>query len=223
VTPDGIPSPSASVGHPPIKVEGGTPRDSPQHQSTLQQQQQQQQQASTPVCAPQARDRPPQLGLPNPAMLAHSLGQNPQRRGPPPSQMRAPSPPLSNQQAAPPPEVCLRWNSYHSNMQATFPSLLNNEQFVDVTLACEGHSIKCHKVSIFLALNLYFLALNLYFLALKLVFLALKPCIVWPTKIEGAHLRKEVMQFFGPKQTSIFLALKPCIFLPLKLKGVTFA
>jgi hypothetical protein len=47
----------------------------------------------------------------------------------------------------PPPEVCLRWNSYHSNMQATFPSLLNNEQFVDVTLACEGRSIKCHKVS----------------------------------------------------------------------------
>lgn len=31
-------------------------------------------------------------------------------------------------------------------MQATFPSLLNNEQFVDVTLACEGRSIKCHKV-----------------------------------------------------------------------------
>lgn len=46
-----------------------------------------------------------------------------------------------------PPEVCLRWNSYHSNMQNTFPSLLNNEQFVDVTLACDGRSIKCHKVS----------------------------------------------------------------------------
>ncbi|KAL0281234.1 UNVERIFIED_CONTAM: hypothetical protein PYX00_002284 [Menopon gallinae] len=45
-----------------------------------------------------------------------------------------------------PPEVCLRWNSYHSNMQNTFPSLLNNEQFVDVTLACDGRSIKCHKV-----------------------------------------------------------------------------
>lgn len=45
------------------------------------------------------------------------------------------------------PEVCLRWNSYHSNMQNTFPSLLSNEQFVDVTLACDGRSIKCHKVS----------------------------------------------------------------------------
>ncbi|XP_014286744.1 protein bric-a-brac 1 isoform X3 [Halyomorpha halys] len=53
-----------------------------------------------------------------------------------------PPPPQPSQ----PPEVCLKWNSYHSNMQATFPSLLNNEQFVDVTLACEGRSIKCHKV-----------------------------------------------------------------------------
>jgi len=60
----------------------------------------------------------------------------------PPRPVSPPQPP------PPPPEVCLRWNSYHSNMQATFPSLLNNEQFVDVTLACEGRSIKCHKVSV---------------------------------------------------------------------------
>ncbi|KAK0176230.1 hypothetical protein PV328_000384 [Microctonus aethiopoides] len=44
------------------------------------------------------------------------------------------------------PEVCLRWNSYHSNMQNSFPSLLDAEQFVDVTLACEGRSLKCHKM-----------------------------------------------------------------------------
>ncbi|XP_066593464.1 protein jim lovell-like isoform X1 [Prorops nasuta] len=42
--------------------------------------------------------------------------------------------------------VCLRWNSYHSNMQNSFPSLLDSEQFVDVTLACEGRSLKCHKM-----------------------------------------------------------------------------
>ncbi|XP_058798988.1 uncharacterized protein LOC131668654 [Phymastichus coffea] len=46
----------------------------------------------------------------------------------------------------PPTEVCLRWNSYHSNMQHSFPSLLDSEQFVDVTLACEGRSLKCHKM-----------------------------------------------------------------------------
>lgn len=43
-------------------------------------------------------------------------------------------------------QVCLRWNSYHSNMQNSFPSLLDSEQFVDVTLACEGRSLKCHKM-----------------------------------------------------------------------------
>lgn len=31
-------------------------------------------------------------------------------------------------------------------MQNSFPSLLDSEQFVDVTLACEGRSLKCHKM-----------------------------------------------------------------------------
>lgn len=31
-------------------------------------------------------------------------------------------------------------------MQNSFPSLLDAEQFVDVTLACEGRSLKCHKM-----------------------------------------------------------------------------
>lgn len=43
-------------------------------------------------------------------------------------------------------DVCLRWNSHHSNMQKTFSMLLDSEEFVDVTLACEGQFIKCHKV-----------------------------------------------------------------------------
>ncbi|XP_075217841.1 uncharacterized protein LOC142322648 [Lycorma delicatula] len=67
---------------------------------------------------------------------------------PTPSHSPQPQPSLLSAQSQEdqPPEVCLRWNSYHKNMQAFFPSLLNNEQFVDVTLACEGQSIKCHKV-----------------------------------------------------------------------------
>lgn len=31
-------------------------------------------------------------------------------------------------------------------MHSAFPKLLSSEQFVDVTLACDGGSIKCHKV-----------------------------------------------------------------------------
>ncbi|KAF5272060.1 hypothetical protein FQR65_LT05042 [Abscondita terminalis] len=47
----------------------------------------------------------------------------------------------------PPDEVCLRWNSHHSNMQNCFPRLLEKEQYIDVTLIAEGQSLKCHRVS----------------------------------------------------------------------------
>ncbi|KAL3271090.1 hypothetical protein HHI36_021587 [Cryptolaemus montrouzieri] len=43
-------------------------------------------------------------------------------------------------------EVCLRWNSHHSNMQTAFPSLLSKEQYCDVTLVADGKSLKCHKL-----------------------------------------------------------------------------
>ncbi|XP_056633900.1 myb-like protein X [Diorhabda sublineata] len=55
----------------------------------------------------------------------------------------APSPIL------PPPaieEVCLKWNSHHSNMQHTFPNLLLREQYVDATLVADGQTLKCHRV-----------------------------------------------------------------------------
>ncbi|KAK7791172.1 hypothetical protein R5R35_005381 [Gryllus longicercus] len=43
-------------------------------------------------------------------------------------------------------QFCVKWNSYSSNLQSVFPRLLNSEHFVDITLACEGQMIKCHKV-----------------------------------------------------------------------------
>ncbi|XP_018569988.1 longitudinals lacking protein, isoforms F/I/K/T-like isoform X2 [Anoplophora glabripennis] len=43
-------------------------------------------------------------------------------------------------------EVCLRWNSHHSNMQSSFPSLLMREQYVDATLVAEGQCLKCHRL-----------------------------------------------------------------------------
>ncbi|XP_075230924.1 uncharacterized protein LOC142329895 [Lycorma delicatula] len=43
-------------------------------------------------------------------------------------------------------EICLRFKSFCSNMKSVVSSYLNNEQFVDVTLACEGEIIKCHKI-----------------------------------------------------------------------------
>ncbi|XP_046665515.1 uncharacterized protein LOC124357617 [Homalodisca vitripennis] len=44
------------------------------------------------------------------------------------------------------PVMCIRWNTYLNNMTSTLPDLLHDEQFVDVTLACEGQSLKCHKI-----------------------------------------------------------------------------
>ncbi|CRK88125.1 CLUMA_CG001910, isoform A [Clunio marinus] len=40
----------------------------------------------------------------------------------------------------------LRWNNYQNNLTDMFHELLNSEKFVDVTLACEHNSLKCHKV-----------------------------------------------------------------------------
>ncbi|XP_054260479.1 protein bric-a-brac 1-like [Macrosteles quadrilineatus] len=46
----------------------------------------------------------------------------------------------------PEPVMCIKWNTYVNNMTTTLPQLLQDEQFVDVTLACEGQSLRCHKI-----------------------------------------------------------------------------
>lgn len=53
---------------------------------------------------------------------------------------------------------CLRWNNYQSNLTSVFEHLLQKEQFVDVTLSCEGCSIKAHKM-VLSACSPYFQAL----------------------------------------------------------------
>lgn len=55
-------------------------------------------------------------------------------------------------------QFCLRWNNYQSNLTNVFDELLQNESFVDVTLACEGQSIKAHKM-VLSACSPYFQAL----------------------------------------------------------------
>lgn len=41
---------------------------------------------------------------------------------------------------------CLRWNNYQNNITAAFENLRGDEDFIDVTLACDGKTLKAHKV-----------------------------------------------------------------------------
>ena len=60
--------------------------------------------------------------------------------------------------AAAAPHLCLRWNNYQSNLTSVFDQLLQNETFVDVTLAADGHAIKAHRM-VLSACSPYFQAL----------------------------------------------------------------
>lgn len=43
-------------------------------------------------------------------------------------------------------QFCLKWNNHTANLVKTFTEMIADANFVDVTLACEGSSIKAHKV-----------------------------------------------------------------------------
>lgn len=58
----------------------------------------------------------------------------------------ASTPLTSEKSPSNPQQYCLRWNNYTSNLTNVFDQLLHNESFVDVTLACDGKSIKAHKM-----------------------------------------------------------------------------
>ncbi|KAF7265656.1 hypothetical protein GWI33_020943 [Rhynchophorus ferrugineus] len=60
--------------------------------------------------------------------------------------------------AGSPQQFCLRWNNYQNNLTNVFDQLLQSESFVDVTLACDGHSVKAHKM-VLSACSPYFQAL----------------------------------------------------------------
>ncbi|XP_021940170.1 protein tramtrack, beta isoform isoform X2 [Zootermopsis nevadensis] len=53
---------------------------------------------------------------------------------------------------------CLRWNNHQSNLLSVFDRLLQDESFVDVTLAAEGRLLRAHKM-VLSACSPYFQAL----------------------------------------------------------------
>ncbi|XP_017050729.1 protein tramtrack, beta isoform [Drosophila ficusphila] len=55
-------------------------------------------------------------------------------------------------------EFCVRWNSHLGSIGAAFPQLLAGQRFVDVTLACEGQQLHCHRL-VLAACSTYFEAI----------------------------------------------------------------
>ena len=46
-------------------------------------------------------------------------------------------------------KLCLKWNDFQENVNAAFSSLREENEFADVTLACEdGQQIEAHKVTL---------------------------------------------------------------------------
>ena len=43
-------------------------------------------------------------------------------------------------------KFCLRWSDFENNISKAFRELKNDEDFFDVTLACDGKQIQAHKV-----------------------------------------------------------------------------
>lgn len=83
---------------------------------------------------------PPILSSPKP----RPSSTDPQSQ--PPQQQQQPQKQSEEPSSSNPQQFCLRWNNYQSNLTSVFDQLLQNESFVDVTLVCDGHSIKAHKI-----------------------------------------------------------------------------
>lgn len=83
---------------------------------------------------------------PSPSMLKDEHLSNRSASPHTPPLSKAPLKPINDKGSPNPQQFCLRWNNYQSNLTNVFDQLLQNESFVDVTLACDGNSIKAHKM-----------------------------------------------------------------------------
>lgn len=98
---------------------------------------------------------PPVVAAQRPASPASSIssvesGSNtggPSERPLPPPPLPLPSEPATvSSQPNGEQQYSLRWNDYHTSILSSFRHLRDEEDFVDVTLACDGCSFTAHKV-----------------------------------------------------------------------------
>jgi hypothetical protein len=43
-------------------------------------------------------------------------------------------------------QFCLRWNDFHSNITSAFSEIRDDDDFLDVTLVCDGDIVRAHKL-----------------------------------------------------------------------------
>jgi len=43
-------------------------------------------------------------------------------------------------------QFCLRWNDFHQNITSAFSDIRDDEDFLDVTLVCDGDTVKAHRL-----------------------------------------------------------------------------
>jgi hypothetical protein len=43
-------------------------------------------------------------------------------------------------------QYCLRWNDYNANICAAVSSIRQEDDFLDVTLVCEGETARAHRL-----------------------------------------------------------------------------
>lgn len=93
------------------------------------------------------------MGMPQAPMNGNMQNSPPQQQ---------PSPSTANGQMMSAPEAaqqfCLRWNSYPATVATQLASLRAAEDFVDVTLACDGRQLRAHKL-VLSACSPYFMQL----------------------------------------------------------------
>ncbi|KAK8722696.1 hypothetical protein OTU49_012173 [Cherax quadricarinatus] len=79
-------------------------------------------------------------------------------------------------------EFCLRWNNFHSSLVTALDGFKNDQDFVDVTLACEGQFLKAHKMLLS--------ACSVFFRDLLKANPCQHPIVILPPEVRFADLEK---------------------------------
>ncbi len=98
------------------------------------------------------------MGMPQAPINGNAMGsiQNTPQQQPSPSTAINNNPMMHNPEAAQ--QFCLRWNSYPATVATQLAALRAAEDFVDVTLACDGRQLRAHKL-VLSACSPYFMQL----------------------------------------------------------------